>query len=233
MSLKEDPHFEQVHNELQGIDKLLFYSVFIRLPTGANEHQAPKKPADALDRVDALTRIECVTRKSSELEDRLKELQDNTEQFSDMIADYLDDLEEAQKSLRTLKNIVQPDSSKSETEASWLTTYKNILSLKINKEHIQLDELTETETKTKEEMLERLKALDKLIKTAGMLQDTARYLQWFTNRVTEENDSKPEHQKDFTIGLVISWVNSEITKAKEHEQNCFNVKSELESKAFE
>jgi hypothetical protein len=43
MSLKEDLHFEQIHNELQEIqtevEKLLFYSVFIRLPTGANANQ--------------------------------------------------------------------------------------------------------------------------------------------------------------------------------------------------
>jgi hypothetical protein len=83
------------------------------------------------------------------------------------------------------------------SEASWLTTYKNILSLKIHKEHNQLDELTENDAKTKEEVLEKLKALDKLVATAGMLQDTARYLQWFTNRVTEENEAKPEHLKDF------------------------------------
>lgn len=42
MALKEDPHFEQVHNELQEIqtaaEKLMFYSVFIRLPNGVSEH---------------------------------------------------------------------------------------------------------------------------------------------------------------------------------------------------
>lgn len=52
------------------------------------------------------------------------------------------------------------------------------------------------------------------------------------NRVVEINDSLPEHQKDFTIGLVAGWVNSEVSKVKEHEQNCFNVKAELESKVF-
>jgi hypothetical protein len=82
MALKEDPHFEQVYNELHEIqlevDKLQFYSVFIRLPNGVSEHHAPNKPPEALNRVDALTRIECVGRKIDELEDRLKEIQDNT-----------------------------------------------------------------------------------------------------------------------------------------------------------
>lgn len=49
----------------------------------------------------------------------------------------------------------------------------------------------------------------------------------------ETNEALPEYQKDFTIGLVAGWVNSEVAKVKEHEQNCFNVKAELESKVFE
>lgn len=241
MTLKEDLHFEQIHNELQEIqtevEKLLFYSVFIRLPGGVNEHQAPNKPVEALSRVDALTRIETVGRKADNLEDRLKEIQDSTgEQFADLIGDYLDDLEEAQKSLRNLKQIVQPellhDGEGGKSEASWLTTYKTILGTKMHKEHNQLEELTENEAKDKEEALAKLKSLDRLVATAAMLQDTARYLQWFTNRVTETNDALPEYQQDFTIGLVANWVLSEVAKVKEHEQNCFNVKSELEAKVF-
>lgn len=50
-----------------------------------------------------------------------------------------------------------------------------MLSLKIHKEHIQLEELTEEEAKDKEEVLSKLKSLDKLIATAGMLQDTVCY----------------------------------------------------------
>lgn len=42
MSLKEDLHFEQISNELteiqQEVDKLQFYSVFVRLPAGISEH---------------------------------------------------------------------------------------------------------------------------------------------------------------------------------------------------
>jgi hypothetical protein len=172
-----------------------------------------------------LTRIERASRKTDELEDRLKELQDNTEQFGDLISDYLDDLEVAQKSLRNLKNIVQPevlhDGEAGKSEGSWLTTYKTILSTKLIKEHIQLEELTEAPPKDKDESIAQLKILEKLISTAGMLQDTARYLQWFCNRVTEANDALPEYEQDFTLGLVSGWVNTEVTKVKEHEQNCF------------
>jgi len=240
MTLREDPHFEQVFNELQEIqvevDKLQFYSVFIRLPNGVSEHQAPKKPVEALNRTDALTRIERVGRKIDELEDRLKEIQDNTDQFNDLVADYLDDLEEAQKALRNLRNIVQPemlnDNEPGKSQSSWLTSYKNVLTTKIHKEHIQLEEITETEANDKDEVIVKLKSLDRLISTAAMLQDTARYLQWFSNRVVESDSSLPEYQKDFTIGLVASWVNGVVSKVKEHEQNIFNVKSELEAKVF-
>lgn len=142
-----------------------------------------------------------------------------------MIADHLDDLEEAQKVITNIKKIVQPellhDNEPGKSDASWLTTYKNILTTKINKEHIRLDDVTETEAKEKEELIAQLKDLEKLISTAAMLQDAARYLQWFVNRVVEADDALPEYKKDFTIGLVAGWVSSEVAKVKEHEQNCF------------
>jgi hypothetical protein len=64
------------------------------------------------------------------------------------------------------------DNEAGKSEASWLTTYKNVLTTKIHKEHNQLDELTETEAQNKEEAVSKLKSLDRLIATAGMLQDT-------------------------------------------------------------
>ncbi|KAI6205299.1 hypothetical protein M3Y94_00776500 [Aphelenchoides besseyi] len=235
----EDPHFEQVVNELAEIqtevDKLIAYSVFTRLPSNVTESQAPKRPQNAMTRVDALTSIERLQRKTGELEDRLKELQDNTEnKFDDQIEDYLNDLEEAVKLIRNVKNIVQPellhDGESGKSEVSWLNYYQGLLRNKMHKEHARLEELTDNPAKDKEEALVQLKKLDRLLTTAGAIHDMSNYLQYFANRITEANDELPEFSRDFTIGLVCGWISTEVARTKEHEQNCFNVKSELESK---
>lgn len=60
------------------------------------------------------------------------------------------------KNISVLLQIVQPemlhDHEVGKSEASWLTTYKNVLTAKIHKEHNQLDDLTETEAKNTDEV---------------------------------------------------------------------------------
>ncbi|KAI6244163.1 hypothetical protein M3Y99_00088400 [Aphelenchoides fujianensis] len=234
----EDPHFEDVSNNVneiqQEVDKLIAYSVFARLPAGITEEKAPKKPAEAMTRVDAMTAIERILRRTGEVEDRLKELQDNTDQFNDQIEDYLNDVEEAQKTCRNVKSVLQPellhDGESGKTEVSWLNFYQSLLRKKMHQEVVALEDLTENPAKDEAEGLAQLKRLDRLLSTAGHIHDMASYLQYFANRMTEANDELPEFSRDFTIGLVVSWITQEVNKTKEHEQNCFNVKAELESK---
>ena len=141
--------------------------------------------------------------------------------------------------------IVQPEllneGESGKSDASWLTVYKNFLSTTIHKENNKLEELTDAPATDKAATVEQLKKasdfllifdhaffhdflylqLDRLIATAGMLQETSRYLHWFTNRVQDSNDSLPEFDRDFSVTLVVGWITSTLSRAKEHEQNIF------------
>lgn len=118
------------------------------------------------------------------------------------------------------------DGEPGKTEVSWLSTYKNILGTKLHREHNALEDITDAEQAAegqpeRDRVQSQLKRLDRLIGTAGMLHESARYLQWFTNRIVEINDAKKEYEKDFTLDLVAGWIKTEVGKVKDHEQNCF------------
>ncbi|CAD5233996.1 unnamed protein product [Bursaphelenchus xylophilus] len=241
MTETHDPHFENIVNELNEVttiaDKLVFYSVYLRPPAGSKD-KGPNPPADALSKVDSLTKIETTLKKISEIDEKLDQIEtDNPEVFTDQVEDYRSDLEDLKKRLKNLKQVINyellNEGDPSKSEGSWLTTYKNLLGAKLHKEKNALEEIQESETKDQAELQTLCKRLDRIVQTAAMLQEAARYLHWFTNRIVEANEALPDSKKDYTLELVAGWMRTELDRVKDHEQNCFNVKSELEGKLFE
>jgi len=241
MSLKEDPHFEQVVDEIKDIqskvDSVLFGSVFLRKPKGIDsESQVPSTPEETPDLVTSAQIIEEQMGKAADLEDRVKGMLDDqsTASYEDQIEDYLRDLEEIEKILRALKPILNPDSLRDgetgKTDVSWLSYRRQTLGAKLHKEILDLQEITEIETQDKKELEIKLKAVESLVKTANTLQQAAQYLAWFNRKVVQYNESLPEFERDFTTGLVSQWVQEEANKVLEHHNNCMNVRSELENK---
>ncbi|CAD5229849.1 unnamed protein product [Bursaphelenchus okinawaensis] len=240
-STTNDPHFENIAEEVTEVntdaDKLVFYSVYLRPPAGSKD-KGPNPPSGSLNKVDSLTKIETIIRRTQEINEKLDEIEtNNPDKFFDQVEDYRSDIEDVKKRLKNLRQIINyeqlSEGDPNKSEGSWLTTYKNLLGAKLHKEKNALEEIQESETKDKEELQALCKRLDKSVQNAGLLQECARYLHWFTNRIVETNEALPDSKKDYTLDLVAGWIKTELDKVKDHEQNCFNVKSELEGKLFE
>ena len=251
MTLKEDPHFEEIVKEIKDIqivvDNVLFGSVFLRLPHGLTPQKAEQIPQnDAPNLEETIELIDTTIKRCEELEDRLHELLDNQNNasYEDQIEDYQRDLEESSKTLYTLKPILKPEELRNgetgKSDVSWLSWRKNTLGTKLHKELNDLQELIIDENETPsgsssietrneiEGMRNRLKSVNALLQTANTLQQSAQYLSWFTRRVIDYNESLSEFDRDFTVNLVSQWVQEESNKVLEHQKNCINLHTELE-----
>uniref|UniRef100_A0A915E8Y3 Uncharacterized protein n=1 Tax=Ditylenchus dipsaci TaxID=166011 RepID=A0A915E8Y3_9BILA len=244
MSLKEDPHFEEVVNEMKDIqltvDNLLFGSVFLRIPYGLQEDKVPPVPEDVSTTEETLTTIDETIQRCNELEDcRLKELLEdkNNASYEDLIEEYLRDVEEMCKTLKALKPMITPEHLREgevgKTDVSWLSWRRNTLGSKLHKEINDLSDVIENQTDDASQLEGKLKTLNNILKTANTLQQSAQYLAWFTRRVVEYNESLPEFNRDFTVNLVSQWVQEEANKVLEHHKNCINARVELENKLAE
>uniref|UniRef100_A0A914H5E1 Uncharacterized protein n=1 Tax=Globodera rostochiensis TaxID=31243 RepID=A0A914H5E1_GLORO len=242
---REDPHFEQVENEIRDIqsqtDILLFGSVFLRQPQGLPEGVfVPEKPAEVPD-LDGTTRqISATISRVDNLEEKLKELLEHKDNaiYEDQIDEYLRELEESRTLMTALKPMLDPnrlrDGETGKTDVSWLSWRRNTLGSKLHKESNELVAVIEAGEKPEQAQTEkvqtRLKSVEGLLKTADNLHQSAQYLSWFTRRVLDYNDSLSEFQRDFTVTLVAQWVQEEVNKVQEHRKNCMNFCSELSAK---
>jgi len=243
MTLKEDPHFEQIVVELKDIqskvDSVLFGSVFLRVPHGLPDDKVPPIPEDQPSLNETLAGIEDALKKTAELEDRLKELLDNqnTASYEDQIEEYLRDLDESSKILLALKPTLAPESLREgqigKSDVSWLSWRRNTLGSKLHKEINELQQIIDNESQDPEQIELKLKSLDGVIQTANTLHQSTQYLAWFNRRVVSYNESLPEFERDFTVNLVSQWVQEEANKVLEHHNNCMNVRSEIENKQAE
>ncbi|KAI1730582.1 hypothetical protein Ddc_03288 [Ditylenchus destructor] len=241
MTLKEDPHFDEIVNELKDIqlnvDSAVFGSVFLRLPKGLPEDKVPSVPEGVATLDDTIATIENTIERSDALEDRLKDLLEdrgNNASYEDQIEEYLRDLDESAKTLHALKPILTPEQLREgetgKTDVSWLSWRRNILGSKLHKEINELSDVIENESSEINQLETKLKKVECIIKTANTLQESAQYLAWFARRVVDYNESLPEFHRDFTANLVTQWMAEEANKVLEHHKNCINMRTELENK---
>lgn len=248
---RDDPHFEQIVNEIRDIqnqvETLVFGSVFLRQPQGIPENTfVPEKPSEVPSLEEITRQVDNTIAHMHELDDRLKGLLENkdNECYEDQIDEYLRELEDSERMLCTLKPMLHPERLRNnepgKTDVSWLSWRRNTLGTKLHKESNELLTLIEggennngngeEEDEPQGKLLNRLKAAEALLKTADNLHRSAQYLSWFARRVLEFNESLPEFQRDFTVNLVAQWVQDEVNKVQEHHTNCMNFCSELSQK---
>jgi len=235
--VREDPHFEEIVNELRDIqikvDVLVFGSVFLRRPNGLPlEAFVPNKPADVPSLEETISSISGLITQIDDLEDRLKDLLDNRDHecFEDQIEEYQRDLQGSSRTLRVLKPLLSPERLREgevgKSDVSWLSWRRNTLGDKMHRETNELLTVLDAGDCPKK-LGSRLRASDALIHTANTMLQSTQYLAWFTRRVVEYNDSLDEFERDFTVNLVSQWVQEEANKVQEHHRNCVNLRSEI------
>ncbi|KAH7717365.1 hypothetical protein AAVH_15228 [Aphelenchoides avenae] len=234
----EDPHFEEVANETKDIqttvDSLLFRSVFHRIPQGVSPDDVPPIPESVPDFGELTLTIDKTLARIAELEDRLKALESDNTTFGDQIEEYLRDIEESEKSLRSLKKIIKPEmlstGESGKTDVSWLSLERNTLNSKLHTEINEVQNILDESSGSEADYDSLLKRLEQHRRDAEMLDECAQYLAWFTKQVVQRNESLKEYERDFTVGLVAQWINEEVAKVAQHLSNCANVKTEIEEK---
>jgi hypothetical protein len=240
MPLQEDPHFEEVVNEIKEVeaktDSLIFRSVLLRLPKNFTASDAPVVTENVPDLDETLQTVDQLIGRTGAIEDRLNGLLTDNTSYGDQVQEYLRDIEESEKSLRLLKKQLKPEMLREgeagKTDVSWLSTQRNVFGGKLHTEANKVQEIVdEHSSETDPDKLgELVKRLEGIISTATMLNESAQYLSWFTRKVVETNESLSEYQRDFTVGLVSQWIQEEIHKISEHFENCLNLKQEIEAK---